>query len=725
MKLSTSGRAAWAAAATLLLSAASAPAPAAWRAEAGDACLTSSSSLLAWDVDVDDAVQAPFAARVEVTSADGSRHVVNALGEAFFVSDLGLVIAVQDPETRALPSRVVVTDLDGRELWSRDAASLASPVLSLDGRVFAYLESDCISVVNLGTFQVESHPRLLPFSVSGDGRLVGSRPDGSGAYELVLVGADGGETTCPLPRRPRCLSFDDTGGVLVLTRDSLERLGEKDGLTTLYEAEDGLELLDLVASRGSVTVGARRFDGRIETAVTLVLSNAGDVVRSVAGASRVRPAARAEEDGGRVGIPWPLAPDAQHPVGNTYGEYQAYGGAPYLHPGADVMGSAGQHVYAVAAGVVKAVLTTSGQWHWRVAIADSATSGTSTGYLYAHLDQATIVHAVGDTVMAGDYLGDLVAWPVAGFNHCHFARIEDEGLQWYGNWLATDNPHVDFDSMTESTAPIFEPARGTDLLAFCTDQTSTYLEPETLSGRVDIIAHVGDTIESAWVCSVQELRYTIYPAGSPDTPVVDDKLAVNFDMALDTYYGGPIDAFLVGLLYKQDATCRTRGDYDYREFYHILTNSNGDDIYESSDLTEAWDTTSLPDADYVVRVTAVDAAGNAASDSMTVTTANGNPSDVPDAVQTAVGLARPFPNPAAGPVSLAYYVPAPTRVEMNVYAPSGRLVRRLVAGEVSPGLHVTRWDLADGAGRQVSSGVYLLSLMTDGHSAHRTIVVDR
>jgi hypothetical protein len=335
------------------------------------------------------------------------------------------------------------------------------------------------------------------------------------------------------------------------------------------------------------------------------------------------------------------------------------------------------------------------------------------------------VHSVDDTVAEGEYLGDLVTWPVAGFHHCHFARIEDEGAQWYGSWMATDNPHTDFDQQSETEAPVFEAARGTDLLAFCSNQTSTYLDPDALQGEVDIVAHVGDRIESGWVCTVQELRYTISPAGYPQFPVVDDKLAVNFDMALDTYIGGPIDPFLVDLLYKQDSTCRTQGDYDFREFYHIITNSDGNEIYETSDLDEAWDTTALADAQYVVRVTATDAAGNVSADSMIVATANGNPADVPSGPADRLELAWPFPNPATSSATIAYTLGSEQRVELRVYSPSGRLVRTLVDGIAPPGTHHASWDLRDDSGRPAASGLYLLELRAGERTATRKIVAAR
>ncbi len=247
------------------------------------------------------------------------------------------------------------------------------------------------------------------------------------------------------------------------------------------------------------------------------------------------------------------------------------------------------------------------------------------GYLYAHVDLPTITVSVGDVITQGQYLGDLVPWPIADFTHCHFARIQDTGAQWSGSWLCTDNPQPEMVPQVDGTDPLFENAVGPDLFAFCRNETSNYLDPAALDGAVDIIARVSDTVQSSWKCSVQELRYSIWPVGQPGQPLVEDRLAVRFEMALDTYQGGPIDPFLVGLLYKEDGTCDTDGDYGARDFYHVLTNSDGNSSYEASDQALAWETAILPDGDYVIEVTAWDAAGNETTVSMVVTTLNGNP----------------------------------------------------------------------------------------------------
>ena len=86
-----------------------------------------------------------------------------------------------------------------------------------------------------------------------------------------------------------------------------------------------------------------------------------------------------------------------------------------------------------------------------------------------------------------------------------------------------------------------------------------------------------------------------------------------------------MDQLLVPILFKHDGVCPTAGDYAAREFYHILSNSDGDSIPELTDEDESFNTALLPDGAYVVRLRALDVAGNATEDSMAVILANGNP----------------------------------------------------------------------------------------------------
>ena len=161
-------------------------------------------------------------------------------------------------------------------------------------------------------------------------------------------------------------------------------------------------------------------------------------------------------------IPSPLkyGENFAHPIGNSYGEIQQYGELPYLHPGVDFLGEANENVYAVKDGVVKAVLTTGGEYNWRIAIANENTVDETHGYLYAHLIETSIPFSVGDLVSAGDVVGKLVYWPWYNFTHIHFARIKSQGEVWNGSWWTTNNPHIDVEGFIDNTPPVFENAKG-------------------------------------------------------------------------------------------------------------------------------------------------------------------------------------------------------------------------------------------------------------------------
>ncbi|HYW68657.1 MAG TPA: FlgD immunoglobulin-like domain containing protein, partial [bacterium] len=82
------------------------------------------------------------------------------------------------------------------------------------------------------------------------------------------------------------------------------------------------------------------------------------------------------------------------------------------------------------------------------------------------------------------------------------------------------------------------------------------------------------------------------------------------------------------------------------------------------------------------------------------------------------------PNPFNPVTRIAYDVPVPGgRVELAVYGVSGALVRRLLDEVTRPGRHVALWDGTDGAGRQVSSGIYFYRLTAPGFTEQRKMVL--
>ncbi|MEO0226269.1 MAG: M23 family metallopeptidase, partial [candidate division WOR-3 bacterium] len=320
---------------------------------------------------------------------------------------------------------------------------------------------------------------------------------------------------------------------------------------------------------------------------------------------------------------WPLSPQNQvHPVGNNWGEYQEYGSGPYLHNGVDVMGvTTGQPVYAVGRGTVKAWLTIQADYHWRLAIGDSHRIPTDScdGWLYAHIDRNRFHLNVGDTCRPGDLIGYLVVWPTTGFDHCHWARIRNAGYPWQSNWLFVQNPLWVVRPNIDSFPPIFENARGSERFAFCRNNTSTYLASNNLNGDVDIIIKVLDKTCRPW-------RDTVWTRLIPYKIEYRMRGPVNIPTTRFMEFRGKLlwDAAATNTIYKDDGTCNTRGDYSYRDYFFIITNTDGDTLIEPTDTAGKWQTQNYPDGNYWVVVTAYDAYGNARAESMLVTLRNGN-----------------------------------------------------------------------------------------------------
>lgn len=312
-------------------------------------------------------------------------------------------------------------------------------------------------------------------------------------------------------------------------------------------------------------------------------------------------------------IPWPvLAGDTHHAIGNSYAEYQHYGGTPYMHPGIDILAPAGTPVYAVKAGYVKAVLTTAADLHWRVAIGDSAGADECDGWLYAHLDVNTIAVNEGDYVEQGQYLGELVYWPTAGFHHLHFSKIRHSGVVWSSDWTFIGNPLDELDGIADPDSPLFEPARTTQPFAFCRNQTADYFpEGAAVTGDVDIIARVSDVVNSpAWKLTPYRVEYRLEG---------DSSLPWTTSFCFTGYLDWENN---VEVVFQRDTVCRSYGDYDQRVFFLNLTNTDGDSTIEAADASRCWRTADFHNGTYTVSARAYDRAGNEAVASMTVEVAN-------------------------------------------------------------------------------------------------------
>jgi hypothetical protein len=89
-----------------------------------------------------------------------------------------------------------------------------------------------------------------------------------------------------------------------------------------------------------------------------------------------------------------------------------------------------------------------------------------------------------------------------------------------------------------------------------------------------------------------------------------------------------------------------------------------------------------------------------------------DPSDAPaPAARTQLLVGEPTPNPFNPRVTFTLDVPAGAgRVQLQIHDARGRLVMRLLDGELAAGRRQVVWDGADEQGRAVASGIYLYRL---------------
>ncbi len=408
-------------------------------------------------------------------------------------------------------------------------------------------------------------------------------------------------------------------------------------------------------------------------------------------------------------------------MGNNWGNYQDYGDGPYFHNGIDIItpGAQGRKVVAVAHGWVKAwgTISPGSSIYHRFAICDtnSAFTGRAEGWLYAHIDSTRWHRNLGDEVQAGDSIGYLVPWPVDGFNHCHFARISDTGATWqrfpYPTWWFVQNPLTIIRPNTDAVAPVIENARTNRRFAFCRDnRNNSYLNGDSLVGKVDIITKVYDktgatTGDSTWdKLAPYEVDYSIRRA---------DGLVV-VPWTIGVQFSNTLDGSLVNVVYKADNTCESWGNYDYRDYYFIVTNSDGDSIIEASDTAGNWDTGMVGDTTYWVCVRASDVYGNTTLDSMQVRTRNGLAVEAPPYAVLSRPLRTSQTVSRGGLISFSLAGTGTAR--LRVYDPAGRTVAILEDGRLGPGEH--RFSFSPR-----STGIYLAKLTLNGSNTYSTKLV--
>jgi hypothetical protein len=101
----------------------------------------------------------------------------------------------------------------------------------------------------------------------------------------------------------------------------------------------------------------------------------------------------------------------------------------------------------------------------------------------------------------------------------------------------------------------------------------------------------------------------------------------------------------------------------------------------------------------------------------------------PPRISHQLALEDPYPMPSAGPTTVFFTLPgtdgATVHASLRLYDARGRLVRTLRDGDLPAGRTSATWDGADGSGRHVGAGTYLLRLEAGRQWASEKLVLTR
>ncbi len=409
-------------------------------------------------------------------------------------------------------------------------------------------------------------------------------------------------------------------------------------------------------------------------------------------------------------IPWPFIPfDSMRTVWNHYEQHMGGYGSDYsyLHQGLDLITPIAEPTYAVQSGVVKCVLTLGGAVYWRLAISESNVEDHSNGWLYAHLIENTIQFDVGDTVEVHDYLGDIVEW-TSEWGHIHFVEIKDSGFVWLYNdneWGINFNPLLALTPVSDITPPLIDDVFTNQKFGFCTNETSQYQNPNSLSGDIDIIVKVIDYAgDSDWQQPAFKIDYWIKRIAD-DSIVVPRRMAHILNHSYPFYSGDNYEPFATVIYKRDEVLIPTSWMQTERNFHHIITNSDGDSIISLEEKYLALHTNDYYDSVYRIYVEVFDQSGNSAIDSMDVYFNNGISSIDALTIPTKFNLYQNYPNPFNPSTKISWQSPIGGWQTLKIYDVLGNEVTTLVNEYKNAGSYEVNFDAS-----KLSSGIYFYHL---------------
>jgi len=175
------------------------------------------------------------------------------------------------------------------------------------------------------------------------------------------------------------------------------------------------------------------------------------------------------------------------------------------------------------------------------------------------------------------------------------------------------------------------------------------------------------------------------------------------------------------VIYKRDELLLPSSWMDlHRNYYHILTNNNGDSTIDLSEKQLAFSTTDYYDGAYRIFIEALDEFGNSVIDSQDVQFRNGivGASYASENTPTVFQLAQNYPNPFNAFTSINYNLPYQSDVTIDIYNILGRKIETLINVKQDAGHHQVIWQADD-----FSSGMYFYNIHAGDYSEKKKMVL--
>lgn len=649
-------------------------------------------------------------------------------GSDMEISNSGFIVFYDHSRHFEGKLRTVVYSPEGNYLFDKTFTGATLFGFSPSGKLFGVGTPEGITLIALqngGSYIVE---RGLGVAIDEKDELVAVAPP-----QKLLIYKSGKllttiSTSMELPRRVIVSSVHGLAGVVDKRNLRVYSLSDNH---LLFENRIGgdLSYRDLKMVEGKIVAGIHKRNNRESTGLLWIYDIDGVLLNQKRGEQRLlrqleRINLPKESRSGYDPVPWPFFPfDSMRTVWNHYEQHMGAGGiSSYLHQGLDLITPIGEPTYSVTDGYVKLVLTTGGSLYWRTAVSPTQVEGLSDGWLSAHLIQSTIQVDIGDTVQMHDYLGDIIQWS-SNWGHIHFVQIKDSGLVWLYNdneWGINFNPALALQPWVDSTPPYIDPVFTWSKFAFAVNESAVYLDPDSLFGEIDIIVKVVDYVPgSQWQQPAFTTWYTVKRVS--DGQIIKPRTLGHILNHQYSFYASTHYQDYAGVMYQRDATLPPSGWMSMqRNFYHNLTNSDGDSLVDLSEKALSFNTANYPDGDYRIIIEVYDEAGNFDIDSMDVKFKNGNPQRIQDHQELPhiFALDQNYPNPFNPATSIAFRIPRASSVKLVVYNQLGQVVAHLVDEELPGGSYSVDWN-AEG----VSSGVYYYRLSADDFVQTRKLVL--